>query len=180
MVGSSNSSPTTPARYALTTPKAGSPCPPFASQGRGSVSGMASPLPTFSRAGGDSFSFWGNSPPLLGQAKEVVAAEPSSPFNKDPNDLVVTTREGLVVNHLIVHDFLSAVELDSLLEDLDRVPLSEKAPIFNESFPIVGRPRDSGTNTHSIWHLWGCQPPQAQPPQAPGYASTQNSRRSCA
>ena len=29
--------------------------------------------------------------------------------------------------------------------DLDRVPLSEKAPIFNENPPIVGRPQDSGT-----------------------------------
>ena len=35
--------------------------------------------------------------------------------------------------------------LQSLLDDLDRVPLSEKAPIFNENPPIVGRPQDSGT-----------------------------------
>ena len=31
------------------------------------------------------------------------------------------------------------------MDDLDRVPLSEKAPIFNENPPIVGRPQDSGT-----------------------------------
>ena len=66
-------------------------------------------------------------------------------FNRDPNDLVVTTGERLVVNHLIEHEFLSVVQLDSLLEDLDRVPVSEKAPIFNENPPIVGRPQDSGT-----------------------------------
>ena len=84
-------------------------------------------------------------PPLIGEAEEVVAAEPLGALNRDPNDLVLTTRGRLVVNHLIEHDFLSAVQLDSLLEDLDRVPLSEKAPIFNENPPIVGRPQDSGT-----------------------------------
>ena len=31
------------------------------------------------------------------------------------------------------------------LDDMDRVPLSEKAPFFNENTPIVGRPQDSGT-----------------------------------
>ena len=46
MVGSPNPSPTTPAGYALTTPKTSSPCTPFAPQGNGSVSGMGSPLPT--------------------------------------------------------------------------------------------------------------------------------------
>ena len=66
-------------------------------------------------------------------------------FNRDPNDLVVTTRERLVVNHLIEHDFFNAVQLDSLLADLDRVPLSEKAPIVNENPPIVGTPQNSRT-----------------------------------
>ena len=56
-----------------------------------------------------------------------------------------STRGRLVVNHLIEHHFLSAVQLDSLLEDLDRVPLSERAPMFNENPPIVGRPQDFGT-----------------------------------
>ena len=51
----------------------------------------------------------------------------------------------LVVNHLLEHDFLSEVQLKSLLDDLERVPLSKKAAIFNENPPIVGRPQDSGT-----------------------------------
>ena len=66
-------------------------------------------------------------------------------FNRDPNDLVLTVGGTLVVNPLLEHNFLSDVQLQSLLDDLDRVPLSEKAPIFNENPPIVGRPQDSGT-----------------------------------
>ena len=50
-----------------------------------------------------------------------------------------------MVNHLLEHDFLSDIQPQSLLDELDRVPLSEKAPIFNENPPIVGRPQDSGT-----------------------------------
>ena len=88
---------------------------------------------------------FGATAPLIGEAEEVVAAQPLGAFNRDPNDLVVTTRERLVVNHLIEHECLSPVQLDSLLEDLDRVPLPEKAPIFNENPPIVGRPQDSRT-----------------------------------
>ena len=88
---------------------------------------------------------FGATPPLIGEAEEVVAAEPLGAFNRDPNDLVLTVGGKLVVNHLLEHDFLSAVQLQSLLDDLDRVPLSEKAPIFNENPPIVGRPQDSGT-----------------------------------
>ena len=88
---------------------------------------------------------FGATPPLIGEAEEVVAAEPLGAFNRDPNDLVQTVGGKLVVNHLLEHDFLSAVQLQSLLDDLDRVPLSEKAPIFNENPPIVGRPQDSGT-----------------------------------
>ena len=88
---------------------------------------------------------FGATPPLIGEAEEVVAAEPLGAFNRDPNDLVLTVGGKLVVNHLLEHDFLSDVQLQSLLDDLDRVPLSEKAPIFNENPPIVGRPQDSGT-----------------------------------
>ena len=88
---------------------------------------------------------FGATPPLIGEAEEVVAAEPLGAFNRDPNDLVLTVGGRLVVNHLLEHDFLSDVQLQSLLDDLDRVPLSEKAPIFNENPPIVGRPQDSGT-----------------------------------
>ena len=52
---------------------------------------------------------FGATPPLFGEAEEVVAAEPMGAFNRDPNDLVVTTGERLVVNHFIEHDFLSNV-----------------------------------------------------------------------
>ena len=79
---------------------------------------------------------FGATPPLIGEAEEVVAAEPLGAFNRDPNDLVLTVGGKLVVNHLLEHDFLSDVQLQSLLDDLDRVPLSEKAPIFNENPPI--------------------------------------------
>ena len=88
---------------------------------------------------------FGATAPLIGEAEEVVAAEPLGAFNRDPNDLVLIVGRRLVVNHLLEHDFLSAVQLDSPLEDLDRVPLTEKAPIFNENPPIVGRPKYSGT-----------------------------------
>ena len=84
----------------------------------------------------------GATPPLICEAEEVVEAEPIGAFNRDPNDLVVTTGDRLVVNHLLEHDFWSDVQLDSLLEDLGRVPLSEKAPIFNETPPSWGRPQD--------------------------------------
>ena len=86
---------------------------------------------------------FGAIPPLIGEAEEVVAAESMGALNKNPNDLVFTTRDRLVVNHLLEHDSLSNVQLDSLLEDLDRVPLSEKAAIFNEESCIMGGPQDS-------------------------------------
>ena len=88
---------------------------------------------------------FGATPPLIGEAEEVVAAEPLVAFNRDPNDLVLTVGGRLVVNHLLEHDILSDVQLQTLLDDLDRVPLSEKAPISNEKPPIVGRPKDSGS-----------------------------------
>ena len=78
--------------------------------------------------------------PLIGQAEEVVAAEPMGAFNRDRNDLVRTAGDRLVVNHLLEHDFLSEEQLESLLEDLEMVPLLEKAAIFNENPPLVGRP----------------------------------------
>ena len=37
------------------------------------------------------------------------------------------------------------MQLESLLDDLERVPLSKKAAIFNENPHVVGRPQDSGT-----------------------------------
>ena len=66
-------------------------------------------------------------------------------FNGDPNDLVLTVGGRLVVNYLLEHYCLRDVQLQSLLDDLDRVPLSEKAPILHENPPIVGRTQDSGT-----------------------------------
>ena len=89
---------------------------------------------------------FGATPPLIGEAEEVVAAEPLGAFNTDPNDLVLTVGGRLVVNHLLEHDLLSDVRLQSLLDDLDRVPLTEKAPIFNENPPIVGGPQDCATH----------------------------------
>ena len=88
---------------------------------------------------------FGATPPLIGEAEEVVAADPLGASNRDPKDLVLTMGGRLVVNHLLEHDLLSDLQLQSLLDDLDRVPPSEKAPIFNENPPIVGRPQDSRT-----------------------------------
>ena len=65
---------------------------------------------------------FGATPPLIWEAEEVVAAEPMGAFNRDPNNLVVTTGDELVVNHVLEREFLSDVQVDSLLDDLDRVP----------------------------------------------------------
>ena len=54
----------------------------------------------------------------------MVEAEPIGAFNRDPTDLGVTTGDRFVVNHLLEHDFLSDLQLESRLEDLGRVPLS--------------------------------------------------------
>ena len=86
---------------------------------------------------------FGATPPLIGEAEEVVAAEPLGAFNRDPNDLVLTVGGKLVVNHLLEQDFLSDIQLQSLLDDLDRVPLSEKAPIFNITPAITRLSRDN-------------------------------------
>ena len=123
---------------------------------------------------------FGATPPLIGEAQEVVAAEPMGVFNRDPNDLVVTAGDRLVGNHLLGHDFLSDVQLESLWDDLERVPLSEKTAIFNENPPHCGQAPRFREPPHIVWQLCGCQPPQAQPPQAPPSASPQKGRRSCA
>ena len=72
----------------------------------------------------------------------MVMAEPMGAFTRDPNDLVLTVEDNSVVNHLLEHDFFSDVQLESFFDDLERVPLSEKAAIFNENPPVVGRPQD--------------------------------------
>ena len=41
-------------------------------------------------------------------------AKPMGAFNRDPMDLVVTTWDNFVVNHLLEHEFLNQVELESL------------------------------------------------------------------
>ena len=89
---------------------------------------------------------FGATPPLIRDAKEVVEVEPIGAFNSDPMDLVVTIGDKLVLNHLLEHDFLTDVQLESVLDDLERVPLSPKAPVFNENPPIAGRPQDPGTS----------------------------------
>ena len=81
---------------------------------------------------------FGATPPLISKAEEVAAAETLRAFNRDPNDLVLTVGGRLVVRDLMEHTFLSDVQLQSLLDNLDRVPLIEKAPFFNENPPAVG------------------------------------------
>ena len=88
---------------------------------------------------------FGATSPLIGEAEEVVEAEPIGAFNRDPMDVLDTTGDTLVVNHLLEHDFFSHVQPESLFEDFERLPLSENAPIFTKNSPIVGRPQDSGT-----------------------------------
>ena len=63
---------------------------------------------------------------------------------------MLTVGGKLVVNHLLEHNFLIDIQLQILLDDLDRVTLSEKACIFNENPPIVGRPQDSGTRCTDV------------------------------
>ena len=92
---------------------------------------------------------FGATPPLIGEAEQVVAAEPLGAFNRYRNDLVLSVGGRLVVNHLLEHDFLSGVQLDNLSEDLDRVPLTEKAPSFNETPPpLWAGPKILGPAAH--------------------------------
>ena len=88
---------------------------------------------------------FGATPPLIGEAEEVVAAEPMRASNRIPMILWSPPWDRLVVKHLLEHDFLSHVQLESLLDDVEREPLSKKAAIFNENAPIVGRREASGT-----------------------------------
>ena len=93
---------------------------------------------------------FGATPPLIGEGGEVVAAEPLGAFNRDPNDLVLTVGGRLVVNHLLEHDFLSDVQLQSLLDDLDRVPLLEKAPLSMRTPPFSAVPKILGPAAHCM------------------------------
>ena len=103
---------------------------------------MGSPLPTFVRGKGVIPFPVEATPPLLGEANKVVEAEPKRAFNRDPRDLVFYTNgDSLGVKNLLEHYFLSHVQLESLLEDFGKVPLIEKAAIFNENPPILGRPK---------------------------------------
>ena len=90
-------------------------------------------------------------------------------FNRDPKDLVVTTSDKLVVN-LHHPDFLSDTELQSLLEDLNMVPIADKVPIFNED-PLVVGPFPLPGLTHLLHtdHEWGdgAWPSSSLPPLPP-------------
>ena len=92
----------------------------------------------------------GATPPLIGEAAEVVAAEPLGAFNRDPNDLVLTVGGKLVVNHLLEHDFLSDIQLQSLLDDLDRVPLSKNPPFSMRTPPLSAGPKILGPAAHCM------------------------------
>ena len=106
---------------------------------------------------------FGATPPLIGEPEEVVEVEPMGAFSRDPGDLVVyTTGDKLVVNHLLEHDFLSHVQLQSLVEDLRRVPLTKKVAIFNENPPLWAGPRIQGPAALFMVTMWP-QPPQRQP-----------------
>ena len=59
------------------------------------------------------FPFWAT-PPLIGEAQEVVEVEPIGAFNRAPMDLVVSNGDRLVVNHMLEHEFLSDVQPESL------------------------------------------------------------------
>ena len=48
-------------------------------------------------------------------------AQPMGAFNREAMDVVVIVGDRLVVNHLLEHYFCRQVELESLLEDLERV-----------------------------------------------------------
>ena len=84
----------------------------------------------------------------------MVAAEPLGAFNRDPNDLVLTVGGKLVVNHLLEHDFLSDIQLQSLLDDLDRVPLSEvsqrRHPFSMRTPPLSAGPKILGPAAHCM------------------------------
>ena len=145
MDGSPNPSPTTPAGSAPTTSENKLPMHSLCNTREWECEWYGVTTPNIISGRGMILFPFGATPPLLGEAEEVVAAEPFGAFNRDPNDLVLTVGGRLVVNHLLEHDFLNDIHLQSPLDDLDRVPLSEKAPIFNENPPLVGRPQDSGT-----------------------------------
>ena len=66
---------------------------------------MGSPLPTLLRARGQFFFPFAATAPHIGEAEEVVEAEPIGAFNRDLMDLLVTTGYRLMVNHLLEHNF---------------------------------------------------------------------------
>ena len=103
---------------------------------------------------------FGATPPLIGEAEEVVPPSPLGALNRDPNDLVLSVGGRLVVNHLLEHNFLSGLQLDSLLEDLDRLPLTKKARHLQRDPPHCGQAPRFWDRPHIVWQVWGCQPPQ--------------------
>ena len=97
---------------------------------------------------------FGATPPLIGEAEEVVAAEPLGAFNRDPNDLVLTVGGKLVVNHLLEHDFLSDIQLQSLLDDLDRVSAKLLQHIPRVGFGLTGVACPHPSPTSLCLPLW--------------------------
>ena len=83
----------------------------------------------------------------------MVATQPMGAFNRDANYLVLTVGDRLVVNHLLEHDFLSDVQPECLLDDLQRMPLLEKAPIFNKYPPMGCAVLGRGAEPPVFWVL---------------------------
>ena len=75
----------------------------------------------------------------------MVAVEAMGAFNRDPMDLVVTTRDRLVVNHLLEHNFFehSGARV-SFGIPWEGASLRERHPFSMRTPPIVGKPQDSG------------------------------------
>ena len=93
----------------------------------------------------------------------MIAPEPLGALNRDPNDLVLIVGGRLLVNHLLEHHSLSGVQLGSLSEDLDRLPLTRKEFISNGNPPIVGTAKDSATRRTLYGTYGGAHHPKHNP-----------------
>ena len=76
---------------------------------------------------------------------------------------MLTVGGELVANVLLGHNFLSDVQLQSLLDDSDRVPLRAKPSIFNENPRIVGGPQISWTR-RTLYGIYGAANQHKQNP----------------
>ena len=92
---------------------------------------------------------FGATPPLIGEAQEVVAAKRMGAFNSHPNDLVVSVVDRLGVNHLLEHDFLTDVQSRVFWMILRRC-LSNKRQLFSmRTPPLWAGPKIQGPTAHS-------------------------------